>query len=97
MIDPPGWDEGAVIPEISLGKNCARLDLERRDDRARFEALLAEADLLVHGYRPGALDELGYGESARRALNPALIDGVPMTWDRPARRLGSAEPAWARR
>jgi hypothetical protein len=73
-VDPPGWDEGAVISEICLGKNCARLDLERREDRARFETLLAEADLLVHGYRPGALDELGYDEPVRRALNPALID-----------------------
>lgn len=73
-IDPPGWDEGAVVPEISLGKKGARLDLEAREDRARFEALLAEADLLVHGYRPGALDGLGYDDAARRALNPALID-----------------------
>ncbi len=73
-IDPPGWDEGAVIPEISLGKRCARLDLEDKTDRARFEALLAEADLLVHGYRPGALEALNYGETARRTLNPALID-----------------------
>ena len=73
-IDPPGWDEGAVIPEIGLGKRCARLDLENKADRGRFEALLTEADLLVHGYRPGALEALGYGETARRALNPALID-----------------------
>jgi len=73
-IDPPGWDEGAVIPEVCLGKRCARLDLEDRTDRTRFEALLAEADLLIHGYRPGALEALGYGETARRALNPALID-----------------------
>ncbi len=73
-IDPPGWDEGAVIPEVCLGKRCARLDLEDKADRTRFETLLAEADLLVHGYRPGALAALGYGEAARRALNPALID-----------------------
>ncbi len=73
-IDPPGWDEGAVIPEITLGKHCARLDLEKREDRTRFETLLAEADILVHGYRPGALDALGYGEAIRRTLNPGLID-----------------------
>ena len=81
-IDPPGWDEPAVVPDMTLGKRCARLDLgvgrrvdlEDTADRAIFERLLAEADLLVHGYRPGALDGLGYGAAWRHALNPALID-----------------------
>jgi crotonobetainyl-CoA:carnitine CoA-transferase CaiB-like acyl-CoA transferase len=73
-IDPPEWDEPAVIPEVTVGKRCARLDLHDRAGRAGFEALLAQADILVHGYRPGALDRLGYGPSARRALRPGLID-----------------------
>jgi crotonobetainyl-CoA:carnitine CoA-transferase CaiB-like acyl-CoA transferase len=73
-IDPPGWDEPGVIPEITLGKRCARLDLEVEADRRTFEALLSQADVLVHGYRPGALDGLGYGENARRRLAPRLIE-----------------------
>ncbi|OWT69259.1 acyl-CoA transferase [Achromobacter sp. HZ28] len=73
-IDPPGWDEPSLAPDVTLGKRCARLDLRDPGDRARFEALLAQADVLVHGYRPGALDGLGYGAAARRAINPALID-----------------------
>ncbi|WP_256977668.1 CoA transferase [Bordetella genomosp. 10] len=73
-IDPPGWDEPAVAPDITLGKRCARLNLRDPADRARFEALLAQADVLVHGYRPDALDGLGYGAATRRALNPGLID-----------------------
>lgn len=73
-IDPPGWDEPAVAPDVTLGKRCARLDLERPDDRRRFEALLAETDVLVHGYRPGALDGLGYDATTRRRLRPDLID-----------------------
>jgi hypothetical protein len=73
-IDPPTWDEGAVIPEVTLGKRCARLDLTAASDRAVFERLLAEADLLVHGYRDGALEDLGYGAEARALLNPNLID-----------------------
>ncbi|MBL4843121.1 MAG: CoA transferase, partial [Thalassospira sp.] len=39
-IDPPHWDEGAVIPEITLGKRCAGLDLKRAEDRKTFENLL---------------------------------------------------------
>ncbi len=73
-IDPPAWDEPTLVPDITLGKRCARLDLRAAPDRARFAALLAQADVLVHGYRPGALDGLGYDAAARRAINPALID-----------------------
>ncbi|SFD47438.1 CoA transferase [Roseivivax sediminis] len=71
-IDPPGFDEANVVPDVTLGKACARLDLATTEDRALFERRLAEADLLVHGYRPGALDGLGYGAETRAALNPAL-------------------------
>jgi crotonobetainyl-CoA:carnitine CoA-transferase CaiB-like acyl-CoA transferase len=73
-LDPPGWNEPGVIPEVTLGKRCARLDLTQPGDRAIFEGLLAEADILVHGYRPAALERLGYGEQFRRQRNPALID-----------------------
>lgn len=73
-IDPPSWNEPGVIPEVALGKRCARLDLTLPADRAIFDTLLAEADVLVHGYRPDALERLGYGEQFRRQLNPSLID-----------------------
>ncbi len=73
-IDPPGWAEQGLQPEVTLGKTCAELDLRNRADRTRFEALLRTASVLVHGNRPGALDVLGYGNKARHALNPELID-----------------------
>ncbi|HVO44776.1 MAG TPA: CoA transferase [Steroidobacteraceae bacterium] len=73
-IDPPGWDEPGVVPEVTLGKRCARLDLTKPSDRERFELLLSEADILLHGYRPGALEHLGLDSAARRRLAPGLID-----------------------
>jgi hypothetical protein len=73
-IDPPGWDEEAILPESTLGKACARLDLRRDPDRALFERLLAQADILVHGLRPGALDALGYPGPTRARLRPGLIE-----------------------
>lgn len=73
-IDPPTWDEAGVIPEVSLGKRCARLDLRKADDHAVFARLLSETDVLVHGYRNGALDHLGFSAQERAALNPDLID-----------------------
>lgn len=57
-IDPP-W-----LPEIewqhldtSQGKRSALLDL--RADRARAQALLDRADVLVTGYRPGSIEQFG--------------------------------------
>tara|TARA_R110002020_G_scaffold34066_31_gene103919 strand:- start:3212 stop:4621 length:1410 start_codon:yes stop_codon:yes gene_type:complete len=73
-IDPPGWDEGAVIPEVTPGKRCAWLDLKDGDDRERLKMLLAQADVLVHGYRSDALESLGFGADVRAGLNPGLID-----------------------
>ena len=69
-IDPPSWDEPGVIPEVTIGKRCAELDLHDADDRSRFAELLRTADILIHGYRPGALEGLGFGKDKRRQLNP---------------------------
>ena len=72
-IDPPNWDEPGVIAEVTLGKRCAGLDLKSPDGRAHFEALLRDADILLHGYRPDALPNLGYDTERLRAINPNLI------------------------
>lgn len=73
-IDPPDWEEPGVVPEVTLGKRCAGLDLRTEGDREIFDALVRDADLLVHGYRPGALERLGYDGDTLRALNPRLAD-----------------------
>ncbi len=73
-IDPPHWNEPGVVPEVTLGKRCARLDLHDLADRSTFESLLREADILLHGYRADALERLGYGVAQRQALAPGLID-----------------------
>ncbi len=73
-IDPPGWDEPGVIQDIALGKRMASLDLRDQTDRQCFEDLLTQADVLVHGYRPGALDGLGYDLATRDRLAPNRIE-----------------------
>jgi hypothetical protein len=73
-IDPPWWDEPAVVPEMTLGKRCARLDLREAKGRRQFEALLAGAHVFLHGYRSDALDRLGYDAATRRKIAPGLID-----------------------
>ncbi|MFI1812987.1 CoA transferase [Streptomyces sp. NPDC020422] len=56
-VDPPGNPE---LPDqhadTDFGKRTVALDLDRPSDRRAFGELLDAADVLVTGYRPGALD-----------------------------------------
>ncbi|MDQ0030756.1 CoA transferase [Arthrobacter bambusae] len=73
-IDPPGFGEvPSLLPETTLGKRTAALDLTAPADRATFEELLANADVLVAGLRGDALKGLGYDDEALAAVNPGLI------------------------
>lgn len=63
-LDSPDLPEiPAQAVDTLAGKLSAQLDLRQPDGRARMEELLAQADLLVQGYRPGALAR--YGLDAR--------------------------------
>ena len=62
-----------LVAEVTQGKRCTALDLRERADRARFDDLLREADVLVCGLRRDALDQLGYSLAELHARNPALI------------------------
>ena len=90
-IDPPGWDEPGVIPDISPGKRLATLNLKEHAGVSRLQELLVKADVLVHGYRPGALDSLGLDLATRDRLAPNRIEVTldAYGWQGPwARRRG---------
>jgi hypothetical protein len=76
-LDPPGSDESISSvgrgAEMVLGKRWAYLDLKTPDGLAQFKRLLGEADVLVHGYRPGGIDDL-ISEDERRAIKPDLVE-----------------------
>lgn len=72
-LDPPGWDEPGVIPEVTLGKKCASINLKSSSGRQLFIQLLTDADVLLHGYRADALAKLGFSENEIRNINPNLI------------------------
>jgi hypothetical protein len=85
-IDPPGFAEvPALLPEMTTGKHCTELDLRAEPDRHRFGSLLAEADVIVHGLRPGALAGLGYSDQVLRSINPRLCIATESAygWDGP--------------
>ncbi|MFD7010410.1 CoA transferase [Rhodococcus jostii] len=58
-IDPPSIPEIVVQHlDTGQGKRTALLDVRSADGRLVWGSLLAEADVVVTGYRPGALDGL---------------------------------------
>jgi crotonobetainyl-CoA:carnitine CoA-transferase CaiB-like acyl-CoA transferase len=73
-VDPPDWEEPALVPDMTLGKRSARLDASTPDGLGALIELLRSTDVIVHGYRPEALEQLGLGEKVRRETRPGLVD-----------------------
>ncbi|OTB02775.1 hypothetical protein M426DRAFT_61559 [Hypoxylon sp. CI-4A] len=54
-------DLGIVLFESNLGKRDAHLDLKTDEGRRALRDLIEDADVVLDGYRPGALEKLGFG------------------------------------
>jgi crotonobetainyl-CoA:carnitine CoA-transferase CaiB-like acyl-CoA transferase len=61
-----------------MGKRSALLDVSR--DRGVFERLVASADVVVTGYRPGALDRYGLTPEALVEIRPGLVVASLSAW-----------------
>ncbi len=80
-IDSPRLPESEEAhADTGFGKRSARLDLDRPSDLAVLEELLATADVVVTGYRPGALDRYGLAADALLERWPGLILGQLCAW-----------------
>ncbi|MDR6980196.1 crotonobetainyl-CoA:carnitine CoA-transferase CaiB-like acyl-CoA transferase [Streptomyces sp. 3330] len=64
--------------DTGFGKRSALLDLTA--DRRTFEELLAAADVVVTGYRPGALDRFGLSPEALAERRPGLVVAQVSAW-----------------
>src|SRR5213594_4107951 len=58
---------------VNRNKRAIRLDLKRPPGREVFLRLAKGADVLVEGFRPGAMAKLGIGYDALAAVNPRLV------------------------
>lgn len=83
-IEPPTGDNLRKYPSTLasesrafLGVNRSKLgvvlDLKRAEGLETLHALVREADVLVHNFRPSVPDRLGIGYEQLKALNPRLI------------------------
>ncbi len=84
---------GQVTAEASVldrGKRSIALDLKDPDDIATAKALIARADGLIEGFRPGVMERLGLGPEACHAENPALVYGRMTGWGQDGPRAPTA-------
>ena len=73
VIGAAKGDLTSLFASINRGKRSLVLDLKQAEAQAVLRELLAEADVLIENFRPGALERLGFGYAAVAAFNPRLV------------------------
>jgi crotonobetainyl-CoA:carnitine CoA-transferase CaiB-like acyl-CoA transferase len=80
-VDSPHLPEtGWIHLDTGQGKRSTLLDLRHRDDLERFDALLESADVVVTGYRPGALARFGLDPAALAERHPGIVTASVSAW-----------------
>src|SRR5204862_999052 len=62
-----------LVIDSGRGKLTAELDLRGEGARERLRQLIRGADVFVQGYRPGALQALGFGPEDVARLRPGIV------------------------
>ncbi|TID02161.1 Formyl-CoA:oxalate CoA-transferase [Colletotrichum higginsianum] len=85
--------------DVNTGKHTTSLHLKDPKDRATFDSLLASADVILDGYRPGVVDRLGYGPEKLAAIAAKRGKGFVYVAEDcfGGSELGVAEAEWAGR
>lgn len=68
--------DSTVFHAINRNKESFAADLKNDRDRKRVRKLMAEADVLIHNFRPGVMERLRFDYESVRAFNPDMIYGV---------------------
>jgi alpha-methylacyl-CoA racemase len=82
-VDRPAAGERARAERFDVlgrGKKSVVLDLKRPEAAAAVLDLVAGADALIEGYRPGVTERLGLGPAECLARNPRLVYGRMTGW-----------------
>jgi crotonobetainyl-CoA:carnitine CoA-transferase CaiB-like acyl-CoA transferase len=73
-IDSPRLpDDRDALLDTGVGKRHVELDLADPQDRGTAEELVRSADVVVQGYRPGALDRFGFDPASLLGRHPHLV------------------------
>jgi formyl-CoA transferase len=71
MRDKEG--DGLFFLVLNANKQSLTLNLKTDEGKELFKKLIAESDVLVENFSPGALDRLGLGYDVLKEINPRLI------------------------
>ena len=63
----------AIFANCNRGKSSIGLDLKQRTGQKIVKSLISSADVLIHNYRTGVMEQLGLGSENLRSENPGLI------------------------
>jgi len=63
----------ALFANCNRGKESIRLNLKDEKGQALVHQLVRDADVVVHNFRPGVMDNLNLGSEKLRAMNPGLV------------------------
>ncbi len=79
-IDRRGGDRGEKTHVTRRGRKSVALDLKQPAAREACLRLMASADALFEGFRPGVMERLGLGPDIALARNPKLVYGRMTGW-----------------
>jgi formyl-CoA transferase len=72
MRDKPDSDSLFFLI-LNANKRSLTLDLKTEDGKALFKQVIAQSDVLLENFGPGALDRLGLGYETLSRINPRLV------------------------
>ncbi|MGN6640518.1 MAG: CaiB/BaiF CoA transferase family protein, partial [Mucilaginibacter sp.] len=67
--------ESSVFHAINRNKESFAADIKDEADREKIRELLKQADVVMHNFRPGVMERLGFDYESVKQLNPAAIYG----------------------
>lgn len=73
-------EASTYVDHLLRNRRIITADLKNPDDLARVLELVAEADVLVEGFRPGVTERLGLGPDVCLERNPRLVYGRMTGW-----------------
>lgn len=65
--------DSALFHTINRNKRSFAADLKDPDDLARVIALVRQADVMIHNFRPGVMERVGLDYASASAVNPRLV------------------------
>lgn len=73
-------ETGKRVDIMGRGRRSVTLDLKQSDAKRAALELIAKADVVIEGFRPGTMERLGLGPDAALAHNPRLVYGRMTGW-----------------